>query len=379
MPKIRQTTDQDRAASAARAAANGPQPLPLDDDQAAIAAIASGEHVVAAGAGSGKTHTLCEWVARRLADGVAPSQMLVAAYNASAGAELKKRIAERCGATANGVWAGTLHGLSWKLWRESRPGDPRGETRNVIGTDTCSVKPWQVLGPALRNANLWDVDVKTVLKASERVREMGVALSRGEPGESTLEAFKSVGCGAQSRDIALASAIWETEKAKRNLIDFTDMLTTVYHGAERKEPWAMDLQGRFQYLALDEAQDANPVQVRIIEHLAVGSRCVLWVGDFRQSIYGFRGARPDLLKNRIDNGATLASMRFNHRSGAAIVGTANRFATGKDWHIGGDALSDAALGDGRVTVNGEVDAAEEILQLVDGLIDEKNSEKDEQK
>jgi DNA helicase-2/ATP-dependent DNA helicase PcrA len=341
----------------------------LDPDQFIVADFAVGEAVVAAAAGSGKSTTLVEWVARRINSGADPSRIFIVAYNSSAGADLKLRLAERLGEPiSKRIYAGTIHGMCWKLWKEAHEGDPRGRPENVIGTDRCEITSYQLLAAAYKAADWFcDIENKDVLTLSERVRESGVAVpgTLAQPKIELVEHFRKAGGDGQANDYARAAQLYELEKGKRSLIDFTDMMLNVSLAVRRAEPWVMKLQGRFQFLALDEAQDANALQVGILEHLAVGSICNLWVGDFRQSIYSFRGARPDLLRVRIDSGAAkLLSMRFNHRSGSAIVAASNRFASGADWHIGGDSLSDPSNGLGSVTVSSDVDVVGEIVAAV---------------
>lgn len=88
-------------------------------------------------------------------------------------------------------------------------------------------------------------------------------------------------------------------------------------------------------LLVHNCQDANAARLRVAVHLAKGARSLVMVGDFRQTIYGFSGARPDLLRSRLDTGATLLSLPINRRSTSQIVEAGNKIAEGRDWNIGG--------------------------------------------
>lgn len=357
----------------------------FDPDQQKVLAWNRGEAVVAAGAGSGKTTTLIEWIARRVEEGVDPRQIGAFAYNSSAGAKLIADVGARLGARGDEVEAGTMHRACFKVLREAHPHEPRFKGKDHIldrqkDADEKKKEEDKEKAAAARavDAGLSEEE-QEALEAQKRRNEpptrstqvmLPIISGKGavvpiykqeasaaqlvalcaqareamidveEPGRDLDEFLEHVYEDRKLRQrIARAFALFQARKAELQLIDFADMLYLLWKGIRDGKPWAVDARGRYPYAAMDEAQDTNPIRAEIFDWLAADGACQLWIGDFRQSIYAFQGARPDLLKRRLDGGATLLPMRYNYRSDGAIVGAANRFATGASWHIGGDSLT----------------------------------------
>ena len=121
--------------------------------------------------------------------------------------------------------------------------------------------------------------------------------------------------------IATALAAYETLKRRRGVVDLDDLLTIAAHELVRDPAWADAVRFRYRHVVVDEAQDLNPVQHRILD-LIVGGRADLYlVGDPAQAIYGFNGSDPGLLRDIATRlpGVEVIHLPTNHRSTPQIV------------------------------------------------------------
>ena len=115
-------------------------------------------------------------------------------------------------------------------------------------------------------------------------------------------------------------------KRERRLMDFSDLLRYADRALERVPALLAELQAHYPYLQIDEAQDTSPIQQRIAGRIAQQTGNLFLVGDEDQSIYGFRGAQPDILMKFESNhpGATILFLETNYRSCPEIVAAAGR-------------------------------------------------------
>ena len=115
-------------------------------------------------------------------------------------------------------------------------------------------------------------------------------------------------------------------KRERRLMDFSDLLRYADRALERVPALLAELQARYPYVQIDEAQDTSPIQQRIAGRIAQQTGNLFLLGDEDQSIYGFRGAQPDILmKFESDHpGATILFLETNYRSCPEIVAAAGR-------------------------------------------------------
>jgi DNA helicase-2/ATP-dependent DNA helicase PcrA len=323
--------------------------LKLDEHQQRVVNWRTGEALVAAAAGSGKSTVLVERTAALIREGTPPETILSLVYNRSAAEGLRQRLTARLGSSFGPrVHAATFHSWAYSLVREWWPGQ-FGQNRTVgidEGPSTLT------LGLAAVNAAGLDsgVEIKDLVKLSELAREALIDIAAEDAVQRFIELPVDLNESSAKAGVAFARA-YQQEKARRGVIDFADMLYLVnrvisYGGARAKA-----LQMRYQHVQVDESQDVNPARLCIAEFLGAGARSLVWVGDFRQTIYSFTGSRPDLLKSKIaDLGeqvisehvgrvisgrATLLTLPVNRRSTKSIVEAGNQIADGRDWNVGG--------------------------------------------
>jgi DNA helicase II / ATP-dependent DNA helicase PcrA len=287
---------------------------PLNDAQRAAVEHGEGPLLVLAGAGSGKTRVLTMRIASLIRDrGVPPHRIFAVTFTNKAAGEMRRRVAELLGADPRGLWIGTFHSLSARLLRREAA---------LLG-----------FGP---NFTIYDEDdsqalIKRILEQQERSpkahppRAIYGIISAAknkmlEPDEFAVQAESPLALAAAGVYRALGPALKQA-----NAMDFDDLLL---HPLElfRVHPDRLAYwQQRFAHVLVDEFQDTNAAQYRLVRHLAAAHENLCVVGDDDQAIYGWRGAdvRHMLAFQRDFPGATLIKLEQNYRSTQVILDAAN--------------------------------------------------------
>jgi len=275
-----------------------------------------------AGAGSGKTHTLTGRVLWLADHGVPLKRVCVLTFTNKAAGELKERIGNSDGRI------GTIHSLALSAIRKNPIGfglqakvtplddyDQIEMFKKIIGREDSDIKPW---------------DVRDKI-SYHRARAVGFAVDY--TNEVHQEALKRhSGYHAMTKDEHEIWQTYEKEKTKNSVVDFDDMVHLCVRRGRQDEKWRAAVQRMFDHVLMDEAQDTNPVQWEFVNMLLSPTNMNLYVvGDMSQSIYGFSGAVPELLKEYSEGwrGVVPALYKIvrNHRSGKNIVNLANSIQT----------------------------------------------------
>ncbi len=288
--------------------------LALNPQQDAAVRHPGGPLLVLAGAGSGKTRVLTARIAHLIRErGVAPSRVFAVTFTNKAAGEMRARVAALLGADPRGLWIGTFHSLSARLLRREAA---------LLG-----------FGP---NFTIYDQD------DSESFIKRLLEQRGHSPKANPPRAIHAIISGAKNRMVLPeelgASADGPLERVaaeiyaglgpalrQANAMDFDDLLLfplTLF--AERPERLAY-WQRRFDHVLVDEFQDTNAAQYRLVKRLASEHRNLCVVGDDDQAIYGWRGAdvRHMLSFQQDFPGTTLIKLEQNYRSTQVILDAAN--------------------------------------------------------
>lgn len=286
----------------------------LDEEQRAAAAHTEGAVLIFAGAGTGKTRVLTHRIAYLLERGLAPAQRVLAVtFTNKAAGELKTRLSQLVGSQAAGLWVGTFHAIGVRILR--RDGSAVGVAPNFVIYDEVDQR--SLIKEVLRD-----------LKLDERHFPPGLLLdriSRAKERCVDARAFASGAEGQLATTVAAAYAEYERRLAAANALDFDDLIMRTLALLEREEPPGSAYRQRFAYTLVDEYQDVNEGQYRMVRALSAGSGNICVVGDDDQSIYAFRGAdhRIILRFERDFPGATTFRLERNYRSTAPVLEAAN--------------------------------------------------------
>ncbi|HEY7666072.1 MAG TPA: UvrD-helicase domain-containing protein [Xanthobacteraceae bacterium] len=266
----------------------------LDPDQSAAAEALDGPLLIVAGPGSGKTRTLTYRLAHLVAErGAAAEDCLAITFTRRAAAEMRERLAQLMPAGAPEVAVHTFHSLGLALLREHPGAAGLARGFRVAGRSECV----KLLSEAL------DVSVH---KAERHIR----AISREKRTQSWAGAEAGQAMAAYARALAL-----------NNAIDFDDLVALAVRALTADAGIAERCRQRFQWISVDEFQDVDEQQYRLLTLLAPreGNLCV--IGDPDQAIYGFRGADAscfDRFRQDYPSARVVRLVR-NYRSTGTIV------------------------------------------------------------
>ena len=282
----------------------------LDDAQREAVTTPSLPLCVLAGAGSGKTRVLTRRIAWRCATGLDDSRRVLAlTFTRSAAVELSTRL--QALGRRDPIRTGTFHAVAWAELR-ARAAEA-GRTAPVL-----------LDRPARLLARVADLD-RGVLNAA--VTELAWARARCVPLDrypaEARRAGRSPAIDAE-RVVTLGQA-YEREKRKRGVVDFDDLLEQLTAALTHDPAFAAAQRWRFAHLYVDEFQDLNPLQHRLLEEWRGGRYAFTAVGDPNQSIYGWNGSDPSFIEQFTDlyPGASVVAIDCNYRSTSPILEIAN--------------------------------------------------------
>lgn len=266
----------------------GATPLGLNREQQKVRQALTGATLVKAGPGTGKTHTLIEWLVHQVESGSAkPHELLAITFTTKAAEELRERFNKRLGKQAHSITIGTFHALGWRWLRQHFP------------------------------------NLNTVYDAVDRRMMLNILFSELRPSE--------VGKISDliSQNLELGDAIPEQYRdyvtdyrnyaMKQGAVDLSDLLRKTVEELKTDGEWHRQLRNRYKAIALDEFQDINPIQYQLVKLLG-SNQNILAIGDPDQAIYGFRGSDVELFFDfSEDFDAREITLIQNYRSTDAIL------------------------------------------------------------
>ena len=270
-----------------------------------------GPAMVLAGPGSGKTLVITrrvEYLIKKY--GVRPEQILVITFTKAAAKEMRERFARITKDDRFPVTFGTFHGIYYGILKWAY----RMNASNIFSEE----EKMMLLREVIAGMELEIEDEKEFLQ--------GIASEIGQIKNNrlSLEEYESSNCSDQ-----MFRQIYEEYERRRKLlkkIDFDDMLVLCYELFQKRPDILQMWQKKFQYILIDEFQDINQVQYDVIRMLALPENNLFIVGDDDQSIYRFRGARPEIMLGFSKDYPNAKSiiLDVNYRSTKAVVSAARR-------------------------------------------------------
>jgi DNA helicase-2/ATP-dependent DNA helicase PcrA len=266
-----------------------------------------GPLLVFAGAGSGKTRVITYRIANLLATyRVPPFRILAVTFTNKAAGEMKERLVGLAGAeVVRDLWIGTFHAVCARLLR--RYHESAGLGRDFVIYDDSDQKA--VMTRVLRDLGMDEEALPPKLVLSLVSREKREGRLPGDP-KSELT--------ASAREVY---ARYQDSLKRSNAVDFDDLLLYVMRIAEDESTAGDELRSRYSHVLVDEFQDTNLVQYRLVRALSSRTRNLCVVGDDDQSIYRWRGADVRLIRSFEHDfpDATVVKLEQNYRSTSNIV------------------------------------------------------------
>ncbi len=289
----------------------------LNPEQARAVTTAEGPVLILAGAGSGKTRVIAHRVAYLIGvRAVFPWRILAVTFTNKAAAEMRERIVALVGEDdGRKVEMGTFHSLCARMLR--RDGEVIGIGRRFVIYDADDQQ-------SLMKQVFRDLDLP-VQGGPLRPRMVLEAIGRAKNNLETVAGLAAAATTHVEREVARIALAYEERLRAAGALDFDDLLVEAVRLLETRPAVLDRYQARWRYLHVDEYQDTNAAQYRIVRALAAahGNLCV--VGDDDQSIYAWRGAD---LRNILDferdwPTATVVKLEQNYRSTQLILDAAH--------------------------------------------------------
>ncbi len=288
--------------------------LSLNPAQEAAVRHPGGPLLVLAGAGSGKTRVLTARIAHLIKErSVAPQRVFAVTFTNRAAGEMRSRVATLLGADPTGLWIGTFHALSARLLRREAAHLGFGPNFTIYDEDDSESFIKRLL------------EHRGLSPKANPPRALHAMISSAKNLMLLPEEFGAAADSPLERAAAEIYAMLGPALKQANAMDFDDLLlhplTLFQEHPERLAYW----QRRFEHVLVDEFQDTNAAQFRLVKQLAAEHRNICVVGDDDQAIYGWRGAdvRHMLSFERDFPGAILVKLEQNYRSSQVILDAAN--------------------------------------------------------
>ncbi|KSW10292.1 ATP-dependent DNA helicase [Schaalia odontolytica] len=289
----------------------------LDPDQRAVATQVAGPLAVLAGAGTGKTRAITYRIAYGAAVGAFdPSNVLAVTFTQRAAFEMRHRLAQLGVPKAQ---ARTFHSAALRQLRHFWP--------TVVGGPLPDVIPHKASLVAASAARLGiTIDRTSVRDIAAEVEWAKVSMIDAAHYASRVARLRrDVPAGLDAGDMARLLDVYEDAKNERGVIDFEDILIYLCGMLQERTDVASIVRKQYRSFVVDEFQDVNLLQARLLDLWLGGRHDVCVVGDVAQTIYSFTGASPDYLTGfgRKHPGARIVELTRDYRSTPQIVSLAN--------------------------------------------------------
>lgn len=290
---------------------------------------------VIAGAGSGKTRVLVQRMQWLMAvEGLSPFALLALTFTNKAAREMRERLEAALERPLGQLWVGTFHGICHRMLR--RHAESMGWPSQFVIMD--SEDQLRMVKRMMRERN-WDEDILAPKQMCARInafKEDGLRAAdvpaSVHPADSAIREFY---------------ADYEARCRTQGTMDFAELLLLTVELLQTQEAVRAHYQSRFQAVLVDEFQDTNALQFRLVQLLVGGGAALFVVGDDDQSIYGWRGAKVENILSLDRQFADLATVRLeqNYRSTQRILDAANAVIAKNDRRLGKALWSDGRQGE----------------------------------
>ncbi|XOB62635.1 ATP-dependent helicase [Campylobacterota bacterium DY0563] len=323
----------------------------LNESQQSAAKHIDGALLILAGAGSGKTKTITTRLAYLISIGIDPSSILTLTFTNKAATEMRERAYSMIDSSTVNTppLLCTFHkfGLLFLKFHMSELG--RKNSFIIIDND----------------------DKKRILKSIDKEITTSLLVSEISKYKNTLLTPSEAKAAAQLKIYQQIADIYEKYEAyllKNNLVDFDDLLLLPYLILEKNENLAKEVSQKYQYVMVDEYQDTNELQYKLLRKLCHTHDNLCVVGDDDQSIYGWRGATIKNILNFADNfkDTKVVKLEENYRSTNTILEHANQLIEHNRDRLGKKLIGTREKGES-VKVYESHDENEETRKLIDDI------------
>ncbi|MFF5179463.1 ATP-dependent DNA helicase UvrD2 [Micromonospora sp. NPDC000316] len=288
----------------------------LDPEQRSAVTAPAGPVCILAGAGTGKTRAITSRIAHRALSGeISPRHVLAVTFTARAAAEMRHRLTQL---GAQGVQARTFHAAALRQVRYFAPRLLAGRAMPELLDSKVRLVTLAAARVGLRTDRAAARDLAGEIEWAKS--------SLVEPAEYVVSAARALrDTPHEPAKVAEVFTAYEQLKRSNGVIDFEDMLRAAVWGIEEHPDVGEQIRNQYRHFVVDEYQDVNPLQQRLLEAWLAGRNDLTVVGDASQTIYSFTGATSAYLVDfpRKHRNATVVRLVRDYRSTPQVVGLAN--------------------------------------------------------
>ena len=284
--------------------------MSLNHAQTEAVAHNKGPCMVLAGPGSGKTLTIAKRIEYLIMKHkVRPEEILVITFTKYAAWEMKNRTRSICGPSSYAVTFGTFHGIYYGILKWAY----RLNQSNLLSDE----EKYRILREILPGID-WDQEPEAD-EEKDYLQELAIEIGNVKNNCMDIEEYETVKYTTEK--FRKLYRTYEETKKKYRKIDFEDMLIQCRDLFMKRPDILKKWQEKFQYILVDEFQDVNQAQYDVVRMLAAPQDNLFVVGDDDQSVYGFRGAKPGIMKEFMKDypKARQILLDVNYRSSGYIV------------------------------------------------------------
>lgn len=321
----------------------------LNEKQLEAVKTIEGPVMVMAGAGSGKTRVLTNRIAYLTNElGVYPTQILAVTFTNKAAREMKERLSKMCDDDVEKMWISTFHSMCCRILRVEISHLEGYSNNFTIIDDEDSLKIIKEVTKEL-NYSVDDIkpkDTKNIISAFKN---------------DTLESI-------DNEDIFAIYNAYEKRLKAENLLDFDDLIIKTLDVFDLYPAILEKYQNKFSYILVDEFQDTNTKQYRLVKLLAFRHKNIFVVGDQDQSIYSFRGAKIENINKFLKDfvGTKVIMLEENYRSTQNILNIANKVIKNNSNRFDKNLYTKANEGSKPVYYNADTSYAE-VMYVLDKI------------
>ncbi|MGZ8289813.1 MAG: UvrD-helicase domain-containing protein [Telluria sp.] len=343
----------------------------LNPEQLAAVTLPQQSALILAGAGSGKTRVLTTRIAWLIQTGqVSPAGIMAVTFTNKAAKEMLTRLSAMLPMSTRGMWVGTFHGLSNRLLRTHYRDAALPQTFQILD----SQDQLSMIKRLLKANNVDDekYPAKNLMYFINNAKDNGLRANQ-------VEAYDPI-----ERKMVELYELYDNQCQREGVVDFAELLLRCYELLSRNQPLREHYQTRFRHILVDEFQDTNDLQYKLLKLLAGhGERhggALFAVGDDDQSIYAFRGANVGNMSafEREFNVENLIKLEQNYRSHGHILDSANMLIANNAKRLGKNLRTDAGHGEPvRIyEASSDLEEAQWIIEEAKSLIAEGASRSD---
>jgi DNA helicase II / ATP-dependent DNA helicase PcrA len=328
----------------------------LNEPQREAVTAESGNRLVLAGAGSGKTRVLVHRIAWLIqVQQVRPWGLLAVTFTNKAAREMKTRIEEMLGEPVGGMWVGTFHGLAHRFlrahWKDAR----LPQQFQILDSDDQFRQIKRLLKTMQLDEARWPP------------RQVQGFINKQKDEGRRPEHLDGGGDFYQDKMIELYREYQQTCE-RGGVVDFAELLLRAHEVLRDRPDLLHHYRERFQHILVDEFQDTNAIQYAWLRLLAGDDDNLFLVGDDDQSIYGWRGARVENIQSfqRDYPNTQVVRLEQNYRSTGNILGAANALIANNPSRLGKNLWTDDGAGEPirRYAAFNEVDEARFVVERI---------------